>query len=336
MRVGVSCVLAGLLVSRIDAKLAADTVRSLRFELCFAAWLLYLASQVVSAIRWSGLARPLGFDLSLRSYLQSYFIGSFFGLCLPGSIGGDVVKAYRLANDTAGRLLAGGSVLADRLSGLSALLVLALSGAVTRHFEFSTGGALLVGLLGSAGAIVATSVLAWAAGQKVSAAASPASPIGGWARLGVYARQPRLLPQAFGWSLIVQSLNVATVWTLSKAIGLDVPAVALFIAVPLVALAATIPISLQGIGLREGGLALLLAPWGVTAEQGGTLGFLWFLAAAASGLLGGVVYLAARDASRSSIDQTNSSPAVASAARLGATAHHATHKHSASTEGSVS
>ena len=312
VRVAVSCILVGLLASRIDWQLTLASLAQVRWELCAAAWLLYLTSQVTSARRWSGLARPLGFEFPFLHYLRLYFEGSFFGLCLPGSIGGDVVKAYRLGQDTPSRLLAGCSVLADRLSGLSALLVLAASGALAREFQLSWPAALAVGGICSAVAIGAIQLSTWVAARfrRQSLAADNDR----WARLAVYATRQQLLTNSFGWSLVVQGLNVATVWTLSKALGLEVPVVALFIAVPLVALAATIPITLQGIGIREGGLALLLASSGVTTEQGATLGLFWFLVAAASGLLGGFVYLSRRRESLSDTTVRPSSPlhAVAS------------------------
>jgi uncharacterized membrane protein YbhN (UPF0104 family) len=73
--------------------------------------------------------------------------------------------------------------------------------------------------------------------------------------------------------------------------GLAVPLSVWFYAVPLVSLAMVLPISISGVGVREGGLAFLLAPFGVTAEQGVALGLLWFLATIVGGLLGGAIFL---------------------------------------------
>jgi glycosyltransferase involved in cell wall biosynthesis/uncharacterized membrane protein YbhN (UPF0104 family) len=295
VRISVSVALVALLAVRMDWSQIGVALWGLRWELCAAAWMLYLVSQVTSAVRWAGLARPLGFELPIKRYLQLYFEGSFFGLCLPGSIGGDVVKAYRLAHDTSGRMLAGCSVLADRLSGLAALLVLAGTGLIVRSQAFDWPAAIGVGLLLSAAAIGAISGMTYLAGRRQRIGAGAVQAVRSrWSKLAVYARRQELLPRAFGWSLVVQSLNVATVLVLARGLVLDAPAVAFFIAVPLVALAATVPISLQGVGIREGGLALLLSQYGVPPEQGAALGFLWFLVAGASGLLGGVIYLAHR------------------------------------------
>lgn len=295
LRAAVSAALVAWLLQRMEWSRIGAAIGGLRPELCAAAWLLYLASQCVSAVRWASLARPLGFELSIGRYLQIYFEGSFFGLCLPGSIGGDVVKAYRLGDDARQRLLAACSVAADRLSGLSALLVLAATGVVARRHALDWPAALGVGLLFSLIAVLSIGGLAYLAGRSGRGGGNNTQATAGrLGKLAVYAHRQELLPAAFGWSLLVQSLNVATVYTFALGLGIDIPPVAFFIAVPLVALAATIPISLQGVGIREGGLAWMLAPYGVLPEQGAALGFLWFLGAVASGMVGAVAFLIRR------------------------------------------
>lgn len=59
---------------------------------------------------------------------------------------------------------------------------------------------------------------------------------------------------------------------------------------PAVALLTMLPISISGVGVREGGLAWMLASYGVSEELGVTLGLLWFLVAIAGGMIGGGVY----------------------------------------------
>ncbi|MBL9125926.1 MAG: flippase-like domain-containing protein, partial [Planctomycetaceae bacterium] len=256
LRACVSGALLALLATRVDWPQVAESLGEVRLELCGAAWLLYLASQAASAVRWSRLARPLGFDQTFAQFLGLYFVGSFFGLCLPGSIGGDVVKALRLGRDTPTRILAGGTVLADRLAGLTALLVLAASGMIALRWRIAGPAVFAVGATCSAAAlgIILVMTRVGARWQRTRRATDlgRAKP---WSKLAVYATRPDLLAQAFAWSLVVQGLNVATVFVLARALEIDVPLLALLVAVPLVALAATVPITLQGIGVREGGLA---------------------------------------------------------------------------------
>ncbi len=63
---------------------------------------------------------------------------------------------------------------------------------------------------------------------------------------------------------------------------------------PLVSLLTLAPISLNGMGVREGGLVVLLAPLGVAAEEAVTLGLLWMSVFVAAGLVGAGFYLFGR------------------------------------------
>lgn len=82
---------------------------------------------VVSNYRWIVLLKSRGFDTSFKSTIPVYLIGIFFNYALPGSIGGDVVKAYYIAQDHIQRKVAAvTSVIVDRIVGLYAMVIMAL------------------------------------------------------------------------------------------------------------------------------------------------------------------------------------------------------------------
>src|SRR5438445_6799142 len=120
LRLAVSLGLLVYLFRRVDWPQIRELARTLEARWCLAALVVYVASQWASAWRWHRLARPVGLSATYRQCLRWYFEGSFFSLCLPTSIGGDVWKAWRLAGTADERLLAGCTVLAHRLAGLTA------------------------------------------------------------------------------------------------------------------------------------------------------------------------------------------------------------------------
>src|SRR5205823_4899426 len=91
---------------------------------------------------------------------------------------------------------------------------------------------------------------------------------------------------------VVQLANVVLLWLIGLGLGLSVPFAYYGVVMPLVALLTLLPLSINGMGLRELGTVVLLAPLGVAAEQSATLAFLQFAAFSATSLLGGVFYLA--------------------------------------------
>ena len=108
----------------------------------------------------------------------------------------------------------------------------------------------------------------------------------------VYRGIPRLLGAVAVLSAVVQAANAVMVWLL--ALGLPLPVLLFFALVPLVSLLTLAPVSLNGMGVREGGLVLLLAPLGVAAEEAVTLALLWLSVFAVAGLAGAGCYLFGR------------------------------------------
>src|SRR5262245_36499244 len=125
LRLLISVVLLGVLAARTDWAQVASAFAGLRLEWWLAAAGVYLAVQVLSALRWKVLAGPLGFDQPLRRFTGFYFIGMFFNLFLPTSVGGDVVRAWYLDGGSGRRLAAFVSSFVDRLSGLTVLVGMA-------------------------------------------------------------------------------------------------------------------------------------------------------------------------------------------------------------------
>ena len=311
LRVGGTALLFGFLAWRAHWDKVFHAFRDLRVELWFGAVGLYMLTQVISAFRWQMLARPLGLCCSVSRLTAYYFIGMFWNLVLPTSVGGDVVRAWYLDNHSGHRLLAFLSVFADRASGLIVLLGMACVAALVYPGQLPGW---IYGFVGGAAAF--TVVFAFVVDllskrmhrlarpvedgdrKKVKRGRLVEMALHFLARLGrlleharLYLRRPRLLLEVTLLSLLVQAGNVVLVWMIGMAIGAKVPAGYYWIAVPMITLLTLLPISLNGMGIREWGMAFFLEPLGVDKDTAFTLAFLWFLVYTATGLSGGLVYL---------------------------------------------
>lgn len=252
------------------------------------------AVQAVAGIRWAALARPLGFDFPRRFFVRRFFEGMFFSLFLPSSIGGDVVKAVRIAATTPLRLLAACSILADRLTGLSALAVLVGTALVAREYALGTAAALAV-----FGCLLTTALAGFWIGLLLLDRIHARLPEGSRAREFVgrllpYRERPNLVLAAVGWSFAVQMGGAVAVALVARAVGVSLPLTVWFSVVPLVALAMVLPISVGGFGVRENALEYLLREHGVSSETGVAIALLWGVCTVFAGLAGGVLSLLER------------------------------------------
>ena len=258
---------------------------------------VYLVAQTVSAVRWAALARPLGIKTPFKDMIQYYLIGMFFNLFAPSTVGGDVSRVYYLVKDEDARangravttVHAAMSVLMDRAIGMVVLVWLGASGlllfpkyAVPQSVRSATFLLSLGFLLGALLMPVLKRFLPEDGHQLV-------------VKLRLAFRSYRLhwraLLAAAVLSLAVHLIQAWMHTVMGQALGLEVPFSFSLIVYPLVGTFAAIPITLNGLGLREGGYIFLLAVIGIGTEQGIAFGILLFLIVALDSLLGGVLFL---------------------------------------------
>ena len=298
MKVLVSVGLLVFLLTRIHIEHFFNTFASADFSYIALALVVYFLSQFLSTLRWEVLARPLGFKKPFMVFLNFYLIGMFFNLFAPGTVGGDVSRIYYLARDEeVGReknwggttLNATVSVFVDRVVGMMVLVWLGAIGlllfpeyAVPHAVRLITFALALGFIVGGLFIPVLRRVLpdvGYSTVVKLRVA------------LRSYRAHWQALPQAIALSFAIHLIQAWIHWMIGRAIHIEIPLSYCIIVYPLVGTFSAIPISLNGLGLREGGYLYLLAVIGISSEKAIAFGVLLFLAVAADSLVGGVVFL---------------------------------------------
>ena len=96
-----------------------------------------LVSTLLGFVRWQLLLQAQGIRLPWKRTAQLTFIGNFFNIALPGAVSGDFVKAFYVGKEVQGhRARAFGSILFDRVAGLSALVLVSATAFVLGIGEF--------------------------------------------------------------------------------------------------------------------------------------------------------------------------------------------------------
>ena len=232
--------------------------------------LLLAAGMVMSIIllvaaRWRLLLHGQGLHLKAGAVFSLTMIGVMFNAVIPGSVSGDLVKAYYVAREAKGRrAIAVATILMDRIIGLACLAAVASAGVLwNRHMVFAnpTLGTLSVLALGACVAGCAGLFVAVAAGTMVLSLAGrlPAHlPLRGMIVqvaevLAAYRNQGRRLLAAFLMSVPVHLLGCATMLVCLHAVGeaASMPATLVLFAFPLGMLAISIPIAPAGVGVGQ-------------------------------------------------------------------------------------
>jgi uncharacterized membrane protein YbhN (UPF0104 family) len=261
---------------------------------------LFALSTVLGAVQWTLILRHAGITVPWTRLHQVYWVGLFCNNFLPSNVGGDIVKVadVAVASGRLTRTLAG--TLLDRLLGLAALVSLAFvagawlggrSPAGIPWWLLATIGVPVVGVSGA--------LLSGRMGRFLVRSLRRMHLSGPGARveslvleLQAYRSAPLFVLQLAGIALVVQTLRVLTHVLVAASMGIstELPVVLdLFVLVPILGIAVVLPISLNGLGVRELVATRLMPQVGIAAPTAFTMQIVTYLVQVAVSAVGGLV-----------------------------------------------
>lgn len=292
-RLGLGAVLLALIVRQVGEPDFGVPVGPRLLAGVLAAAALLMAGQAVAALRWKVV---LGAGSPPWAYLtRLYYIGAFFSLFLPTVVGGDVVRAAAAAQATRrpGGVVA--SVLVDRLLGVLALVVYGLVGILLApDVTARLVAAATVELPGAglvAAAVVGFILLVVLFRRALRSPTLQATVAEGWTAVRELARSPRALASAVALGFVVQGIYILLWVVLARSVALPVPDRLLVLGVPVVSFFAMLPVTLNGLGVREGAWLLLLTGSGIPHDQVVGFSLLYFAANLVAGAIGGLIFV---------------------------------------------
>lgn len=304
LRIAVSVILLTLLLRRITlAELSESFARALAsWPLLLTAFALPIGGIALAALRWQKLMEVQGVHLPVRRYGAALLIGTLFNQVLPSTLGGDVARGVwvtRPGESPVGNLAV---VTLDRAIGFFSLGLLALVCTVA-----SPAVRRLVPALWLVPAILAATAF-----FLVLIAIRHARALGdrlfsrGWLRryrdkaalvyetLWAYRDRKTVLAWTVLYSIGLQLFIVIQAVVFTTALGLQVPKWELALIVPLVTLVSLLPVTVNGLGMRESTYAALGASFGLTTADAVALGWLTVAVMVTYGMWGAILHLRGR------------------------------------------
>ena len=267
------------------------------------------------AFRWHWLVNSQNLSLTLGQAMRLTWIGIFFNNFVPGQTGGDLIKAYYIAkNSPQKRLVAVLTVIADRLIGLSALIIVSLI-TVTVFFERFSQIAillwlgLLIGLIGCIVFFNRSIRRKLGLNKLIKKLPTKISNLVYELDAAIRNYQSHKDGVILWWLLSIANhvINMLGIYALSRAINMGVPAVEFFALVPVIFIVSAIPIAPNGWGIGEvlfgnlfGQYGSIYLPDSANAQQimntrGVALSILFRLLSMCISLVGGLLLLFSKD-----------------------------------------
>jgi uncharacterized membrane protein YbhN (UPF0104 family) len=287
-----SAVMLALLLSRIHLSSLLPKERAAAVPWLVAGLVTWLGAIVLATVRWQKVLCALELPADLPPLLSYSLAGLFVANFLPSTIGGDVLRVSRLSASTGQAPASFASVVLERLTGFIVLPLITLAALLTHPALLHLGLATRISVLFSLGTLVLlVAILALVGSPRVGARLAERESwlrFAGAVHLGFdrIRRHPAaaagVLLSGFAYQLMV----VVAAWIACQALGITLGWAPVLAFIPVVAMAQVLPLSVNGLGLREGALVLLLRPLGVATAQAVALGLLMYGMNLAISLLG--------------------------------------------------
>jgi len=301
LRWAAAIVVLGLLLHFLPVAPLRAAIARLPLSIFFAVLLGYILAHCVGVLKWRMVVNTAGAELDFATSAQCYAGGLFGTLFLPSIVGGDVVRlAVGLRRSPRPAAVLAGN-LVDRFLDVTAQGGLVLLGLLLApELELIPEG--LEGKVEAAFVIVAVTLILllgilFRLRKKILAGRSVRF-LRRLARLRhafrSVSKRRRVL--VWGWLLGtgIQTSFLLLTAQLAEYCGVKLPLSVWLFAWPLAKLAAVLPLTQGGIGVREAALVALLAPFGAPGPLVLAAGLVWEAVVITGGLIAGVVAMVLR------------------------------------------
>jgi uncharacterized protein (TIRG00374 family) len=315
LRVGITVLACWLIARKMDFSNVGDELSKPSIWI----WMMVIGvfgfCNVLLSFRWWLFMRGWDIYISFWSTVKLAFLGLYFNNCLPGSVGGDFVRAWYVARYTNRRMASVISVFVDRILALFGTVIIAFTAlfAAGKEEIFTRQETSGISRLSSQSRLVIFSILGIIVLAFIGVLLVPygrklyksfynmgiqygkKALLQCFQAVVVLIKKPYLLPESLCLTFILQGLVVLSLWVLGRQMGIPADWKLYFVFFPMMWVVGSIPISIAGIGIVEGGLIVLFTKYGSASQDTATAlalsqRIVWILAS----LPGLAVYLTGR------------------------------------------
>ncbi|MDD5561474.1 MAG: lysylphosphatidylglycerol synthase transmembrane domain-containing protein [Candidatus Omnitrophica bacterium] len=294
----------GLLVllfkfNKIDINVLINNIKGANRLFLVSGFLIFPIAHLLGFLRWKMLLKAVEIKIPLKKLVSSFCGGIFFSIFLPSTIGGDLVRAADLVAHTQKARQVIATAFLDRLSGyigLVAIVLIAilLGGELISDKIVFFSVAVIIILLVIILLLLFNSFIYTRISRFLSVPG--AGKVKEMIRdmhqeIHVFRNHKKIISGNLMLSFLIQATLPVSVYFIGLSLGVKISFIYYLIFLPIICAITLLPISIGGLGLREGLFVLYFAKAGVMKQLALAMSLLSFSCIVLYGAIAGVIYV---------------------------------------------
>ena len=300
LQIVISILLLSYIIWRNDPQEILRTLQTMDWRWYLPAFALFIINIILRAYRWYMLLHTLDNRPSFPYLIYLYFVGFFANNFIPSGFGGDIVKIASLRQATGRGAVAASSVIMDRVTGLLGSTLIALLALIwnritpTNHVDMPPSLWIVIDFISISIPLTLITLRFFNPFLWFKENFSIASKIPAYGKLIELSETVKKYPlQVLLRSLLVSLpftiILIVIQYSIARALGVDLPIAVFSLFVPIISILNLLPISFNGLGVRETLYQFLFVPIGVPSATAVSMALAFTFLRIASGLIGGLM-----------------------------------------------
>ena len=295
-----SLLIITFIIFKLDWLSVWSVIIETNLEIIAIALLFQMSIIYLSAIRWNLFFKEDNLNLELNYILRVTFIGAFFNNVLPSSNGGDAIRGYYIYKKGFGAAVAFSPIITERIIGLVTTLAMAaifIQFIVIQHEWFNEVRIIipLIFLLSTICVVLLGIPSIYKMINRLLESKKSYRVIAAILRIiestHLYFGNSNLMIKISLLSTLIHVIAVLVVWLLAVGVGSDISLLVVIAVTPIIFAISGIPITIGGLGLREGVMITFFVAVGMGYSHAASLAIYFIFILLFASLPGFILFL---------------------------------------------
>jgi len=297
LRIGISILILGFLFAKTDLKNLKNTISNFNPYIYGGAFIILLVHQGLWAYAWKITLEEKNTKLKFSEIFRAVIISHFFGTFLPSSLGPDIILTFNIGRSLPEKQHAPSSLLFIRIINMAGILLASGIALMLLPQFFLIKNILIFTWIFLLGIWIAYWIALHPIVRKIFDKIIQKYPkyfrtiYKIFDSFSTFGMDKKVLIKVWVAGIGMALIKVCIDYTIARSLGIKVPYLWFLALIPAVSIISMIPISIAGLGIREGAYIGFFAIMGVSSSQSISISLTVFTLNLLLCLTGGILYL---------------------------------------------